>query len=63
MHEQHAMEEMGNKPTPEELETFMSEVDLDGNGTVGAVSLNPPHTSRLTSQLIPYMVCRSTPDR
>lgn len=30
----HAMEEMGKKPTPEELEKFMQEVDLDGNGTV-----------------------------
>jgi len=28
------MEEMGKKPTPEELEEFMKEVDLDGNGTV-----------------------------
>lgn len=34
---QHAMEEMGKKPTPEELEAFMQEVDLDGNGTVGNI--------------------------
>ena len=33
------MEEMGKKPTPEELEVFMKEVDLDGNGTVGNVHL------------------------
>ena len=32
---QHAMEEMGKKPTADELEAFMKEVDLDGNGTVG----------------------------
>ena len=33
-----AMEEMGKKPTPEELEALMKEVDLDGNGTVGNLS-------------------------
>jgi len=29
------MEEMGKKPTDDEIEKFMKEVDLDGNGTVG----------------------------
>jgi hypothetical protein len=33
------MEEMGKKPSDEELEKFMKEVDLDGNGTVGLSSL------------------------
>jgi hypothetical protein len=34
-HMQDAMEEMGKKPTDDEIEKFMKEVDLDGNGTVG----------------------------
>lgn len=34
-HMQDAMEEMGKKPTEDEIEKFMQEVDLDGNGTVG----------------------------
>ena len=30
-----AMEEMGKKPTEQELDAFLKEVDLDGNGTIG----------------------------
>jgi Ca2+-binding EF-hand superfamily protein len=30
-----AMEEMGKKPTEAELDAFLKEVDLDGNGTIG----------------------------
>jgi Ca2+-binding EF-hand superfamily protein len=29
------MEEMGKKPTEAELDAFLKEVDLDGNGTIG----------------------------
>jgi hypothetical protein len=53
-HMQDAMEEMGKKPTADEIEKFMSEVDLDGNGTVGMlftlknayVAFWQSHTSR-----------------
>jgi len=38
------MEEMGKKPTPEEFEEFMKEVDLDGNGTVGETGCTKKHT-------------------
>ena len=47
---QHAMEEMGKKPTPEEMEKFMQEVDLDGNGTVGTTRADKTRTQQRTQQ-------------
>ena len=48
-----AMEEMGKKPTPEELEALMKEVDLDGNGTVGNLSSFSWHNADFLREMRP----------
>ena len=55
------MEEMGKKPTEEELEKFMKEVDLDGNGTVGMRprQINPAHSNARRQQLTPAVASAS----
>ena len=48
-----AMEEMGKKPTAEELEALMKEVDLDGNGTVGNLSSFSWHKADFLREMRP----------